>query len=73
MKRQKYKLMKVFSISDMPEDAREEVFNVFEEVGNDLCFSYHLEDKDDECPALDKFLIEQGTIKDEEILILKTW
>lgn len=70
---------KVVDITDLPEDVKDFAYEYFRDSiqGNGSYISYDVIDfefYDDQKPSiLDKFLLEQGCVAGEEIIILYWW
>ena len=65
------KLMKVFDCQDMPDDIRDDFFNHFEGVGNDVYIDTYVCDINEH--SFMKWLIDNGAEENEKVLINHWW
>lgn len=73
----KFKLMKVFDCYDMPETLRNGFFNLWDNKGNDSTVEWYtqgsIEEKGSISEMVDNWLVENGAIKYEYVLIKYYW
>lgn len=72
-----YKLIKVFDQEKLPKEAQEQATEYYSEKLNDNCYIYHsvqsMYHYEEKLNHVDSFLIEQGCLKNEVVLIHIYW